>query len=117
MQINITYDPSVANAPVGFKTDVMAAVQYLESQFTNPVTINIDVGYGEIDGQALAAGNLAESQWSQYVPESYSTVRNILIADGAPGASTLPASSPDQGSLYSSGRREGLGTSCERRRH
>ena len=101
MEIDITYDLSVNNAPAAFKTDVMAAVQYLENEFTNNVTINIDVGYGEIDGQALAADDLGESL-AEYFTASYASVRNALIAEGAPGASTLPTSSPDQGSLYMS---------------
>src|ERR1700691_3104686 len=102
MQIDITYDSSVNNAPAGIKTGVQAAVQYLESEFTNPVTINIDVGYGEIDGQAMGADDLGESLWSQAVSESYSSVRSALLAENAPGASTLPATSPDQGTLVMS---------------
>jgi hypothetical protein len=58
--INVTYDASVANAPAAFKTDVAAAVQYFESEFTNPDTININVGYGEVDGQSLGSGALGE---------------------------------------------------------
>lgn len=59
--INISWDASVSNAPAGFTTAVMKAVQFLESQFSNPVTINIDVGYGEVMGQALGGGVLGES--------------------------------------------------------
>lgn len=101
MEIDITYDSSVNNAPAAFKTDVMVAVQYLENEFTNNVTVNIDVGYGEIDGQALAADDLGESL-AEYFTASYASARNALIAEDAPGASTLPTSSPDQGSLYMS---------------
>jgi hypothetical protein len=102
VQINITYDSSVNNAPAAFKTGVQAAVQYLESEFTNSVIVNIDVGYGEIDGQSMEADALGESLWSQAISESYSSVRNALLAENAPGASTLPASSPDQGALVMS---------------
>ncbi len=48
--INVTYDASVANAPAAFKADVAAVVSYLESHFSDQVTININVGYGEVDG-------------------------------------------------------------------
>ena len=102
MQINIDYDSSVNSAPAGFKTGVQAAVQYLDSEFTNAVTLTIDVGYGEIAGQSLGAGALGESEASQYVGESYSAVRNALLAETAPGSSTLPASSPLSGTLYMS---------------
>lgn len=98
MEINITYDSSVNSAPAGFEAGVTAAVQYLESEFTNPVTINIDVGYGEVHGQSLGSDALGESSAS-YVSESYSAVRSALLAEGAPGASTLPVNSPDQGTL------------------
>ncbi len=48
--INVFYDASVANAPAAFKTDVAAAVQFFQSHFSDPVTININVGYGEVAG-------------------------------------------------------------------
>ena len=44
--INAVYDNSVTSAPSGFKTAVAAAVSYLESIFTNRVTVTITVGYG-----------------------------------------------------------------------
>src|SRR5208282_3115761 len=110
MQIDITYDSSVNSAPAGFEAGVAAAVQYLESEFTNSVTIDIDVGYGEVDGQAISSGDLGESLWSQNISESYTAVRNALIAQDAPGSSTLPTSSPDQGSLeISSAEAKALG--------
>src|SRR6267142_1378792 len=56
--INITYDSSTVNAPAAFKTAIDAAVQYLESQFTDAVTINITVGYGSINGTPLGSGAL-----------------------------------------------------------
>jgi hypothetical protein len=102
VQISIIYDSSVNNAPAAFKTDVNIAVQYLESLFTNSVTITIDVGYGEIDGQTLGSGDLGESEASQYVAESYTSVRNALIGEGAPGSSTLPTTSTLSGTLYMS---------------
>jgi hypothetical protein len=99
VQIDIEYDSSVSSAPAAFETDINIAVEYLESLFTNPVTITIDVGYGEIDGQPLGSNDLGESEASQYVIESYSAVRNALIAEDAPGSSTLPTTSPFSGSL------------------
>jgi hypothetical protein len=102
MQINIDYDSSVNSAPAGFQAGVQAAVQYLDSEFTNPITLTIDVGYGEIEGQSLGAGALGESEASQYVSEGYGALRNALLAEGAPGSATLPASSPLSGTLYMS---------------
>ena len=100
LKINIDWDSSVSSAPSGFETDVTAAVQYLENLFTNSVTLTIDVGYGEIDGQTLDSDALGESLANDYTGNfTYSQVRSALIAENAPGSSTLPATSPDSGSL------------------
>jgi len=98
MNIEISYDSSVNSAPAAFKTDINIAVDYLECLFSNPATITIDVGYGEVDGQTMGPGALGESV-ANYTTESYSAVRSALIAEGAPGSSTLPAASPFSGSL------------------
>ncbi len=102
MQIDVTYDQTVSSLPAGFVTAINYVVNYYDTLFTNNVTINIDVGYGEIDGQALGSNDLGESYAPQYLQESYSSVRAALLAQGAPGSSTLPSSSPLSGSLYMS---------------
>ena len=94
MQINIIYDPSVANAPAGFTTAVMDAVNYLDKLFINPISITINVGYGEVAGFQLASNALGESYYPVGEPETYSAVVSALKAENAPGASTLPSNSP-----------------------
>ena len=61
-------------------TQVNAAVQYLKSQFNDPITITIAVGYGEIGGAALGSGALGESETylSSY---SYAQLVNAMKAD------------------------------------
>jgi hypothetical protein len=59
--INITWDASVASAPVGFTAGVTAAVQWFESHIVTPVTVNIDIGWGEVGGVALSSNELAAS--------------------------------------------------------
>ena len=93
MNINIIYNSSVNNAPAGFKAVITAAVQFLDATFSNTATINIDVGWGEVDGQSLGSNALGESI-ANYTSASYTAVRNALLAESAPGASTLPLSSP-----------------------
>ena len=61
MQINVIYDQALDSLPTGFVTAVDYVVNYLDNLFTNPVTINIDLGYGEIAGGALPSGALAAS--------------------------------------------------------
>lgn len=100
MQINVTFNSSVANAPTGFVAAINYVVSYYDSLFTNNVTININVGYGEVAGQTLASNSLGESYAPQYLSESYSSVVSALQAQGAPGASALPSTSPLSGTMY-----------------
>jgi len=102
--INITWDSSVASAPSGFTAAVTAAVQYLESLFSNPVTVSIDVGYGEVMGNALGSNTLgaSESYLSSY---SYGTLVSALGADATSSAdasavASLPATSPVNGTFW-----------------
>ena len=101
MQINVSYDQSVSSLPAGLVSAVSYVVNYFDSLFTNPVTVNIDLGYGEIAGQTMGSGALGESE--TYVDSyAYSTVVNALKSN-EPGASqqaayaTLPAASPVAG--------------------
>jgi VCBS repeat-containing protein len=102
--INIVYDASVANAPAGFTQAVANVVSFYESEFTNPVTITIDVGYGEIDGQALQSDALGESQ-AYLTSVSYAQLQAALannasaIGDSA-AAANLPTNSPVDGDFW-----------------
>ena len=102
--INITYDSSVADAPAGFEAVVASVVQFYESEFTNPITLNIDVGWGEIDGQTLASGALGESE-SFLKSFNYSQIRAALVGNAASSnqlsaVSSLPSSAPVNGNFY-----------------
>ena len=101
MNINLTFDSSTNGAPAGFFATMNAVAQYFDSIFLNPITVNITVGYGSIDGQSLLAGALGESStFFNQVPYTYSTIRSALIASAAAGASTLPASDPTNGGNF-----------------
>ena len=78
-------------------TAVDYVVNYFESLFTNPITISINLGYGEVHSQPLL-GALGESI-SSYTIQNYSSVASALTAQNAPGCSTLPGSAPLSGSL------------------
>jgi hypothetical protein len=81
--INITWDPSVQSAPSGFAAGVLAAVKELESDFNDPVTINIDVGYGEMGGSPMTGLGASTSSIDYY---SYSQLRSALAADATTAA-------------------------------
>jgi hypothetical protein len=102
--ININWDASVANAPSGFTSDIIAAAQYLETQFVNAATIAINVGYGSIAGGALSGGALGESM-TYLASVSYSTLAGAIKSDG------LPSSNPIGGANYwlTSAQAKGLG--------
>ncbi len=104
MIINVTYDASASSAPAGFQTAVQAAVQYLESIFSNDVTINISVGWGEVGGETLPAGSVASSTSAGY-SLSYDELRNAFWADAATpdalaAALALPATDPTNGGTF-----------------
>jgi hypothetical protein len=102
--INVTYDPSVSGAPAAFKNAVSSVVQYFDSQFSDSITINIQVGYGEVGGSSLGAGALGESE-TFLSSNSYGQIRNALIADGTSAVDTsvvnhLPMSDPTGGHYW-----------------
>ncbi len=103
LKIDVSYDSSVADAPAGFKTTVAAAVSYLESLISTPITITIDVGYGEVGG-AMMSGSLGESTTTG-IDASYQTLRNALLArtatsDEIAAAASLPSSDPTGGGTF-----------------
>jgi VCBS repeat-containing protein len=102
--INVVYDSSVSSAPAGFTSDVQTVVNYFESHFSNPVTITIDVGYGEVMGQSLGSNALGESI-TYFDQVSYAQLQGALAANlNANGysaaATTLPATSPVSGQWW-----------------
>src|SRR5215472_16102900 len=104
MKINIIWDPSTSFAPAAFKAAINWVVNFLDQLFTNNITINIDVGWGEIDNQSLVSGALGESEdFGNNL--TYSQVRNVLIAgatssDQIAADSTLPLNDPTDGGVF-----------------
>ena len=94
LTINVTYDASVASASAGFRTGVAYVVNTFENLFTNGATLNIRVGYGEANNSLLPSNALGESQQAYLDSPTYSAVRLALLAEGAPGATTLTSASP-----------------------
>lgn len=45
MQIDLTYDASANSAPAAFKAAMAAAAQFVDNLITNPITVNIQVGW------------------------------------------------------------------------
>src|SRR6266550_3755221 len=103
LSINISYDSSVNSAPSGFMAAISYVVSYIESQFNDPISINIAVGFGEVAGTTLGAGSLGESETfiSNY---SYSQIRIAISADAksavdASVVTSLPVTNPTGGTF------------------
>jgi hypothetical protein len=64
VDIHVTYDSSVGKAPAGFTSTVQHVADFFASAFqdaSSHITINIDVGYGEVDNMHLGRGALGSS--------------------------------------------------------
>src|ERR1043165_3791705 len=104
MNLNISFDQATSSLPAGFVTAVNYVVNLFNNLFTANVTINIAVGYGEVNGTALNSTNLGQSQWFFGPGYTYSQARSALQTAGDPGASTLPVSDPTSGKILDMSR-------------
>src|SRR6266571_5200971 len=99
MKLNVTYDSNaLATAPAAFFSAVNYVVTLFNTIFTSTATVNIEVGYGDFpyDGSQITS-YLGLAQQNNVVSTSYSQARQALINESAPGASTLPSTSPLSG--------------------
>src|SRR4051794_38643917 len=101
MIFNLTFGSSTSRAPAGFISTVNQVAQWFQAHFTDNVTVNITVGYGEAGGQPLGGGALGQSATflNSY---TYAQIRSALIgdartADDATATGTLPGSDPTGG--------------------
>ncbi|HEV2563374.1 MAG TPA: NF038122 family metalloprotease [Rhizomicrobium sp.] len=104
MTINVSFDSSTSTAPAGFTTAVNAAVAYLESQFTDPITINIHVGWGEVNGSAISSGALGESS-TNLIGVTYAQIKTAMTNDAKTGddstaLASLAATDPTGGGTF-----------------
>jgi hypothetical protein len=102
MNINLSFDSSVSSAPTGFVATVNAVAQFLQSTFSDNVTINVAVGFGEVAGQTVTSLGASVTQLGSY---SYTQIRNALIGDARTSddqsaVASLPTSSPLGGATY-----------------
>ena len=102
MKIKLVYDASVAGAPASFTSVLNQGVQFLEQTFTNPITINIEVGWGEIGGTPLDPGVTGEGGPLGGTLYTYGQVKaalasNVASAVDATAVASLPATAPTGG--------------------
>ena len=102
MQINLLFDSLAQAAPQYFKDALQKAASLLGATFTNNISVNVEIGYGEYPGnnQPESSGS-ASAAPSTGVYDSYNYVRSYLANNAASevssGVSALPQSSTIQG--------------------
>ena len=101
--INLIWDNAALAAPAAFRAAVTWTAQYFQSLITNPVTINLRVGYGEVDGSSLGGGVLGAAGPDRGTGLTYAQYRNALATYGGTSAAArtivnnLPAADPFNG--------------------
>ncbi len=96
MQIDFSYDSSVSSAPAGFTAALAYAAGVLDTLIANPITVTIQVGWNEIGGVPLGAGDVAEGGPLAGTMMSYAAVVAALRAHVTdPAAQSLLASLPN----------------------
>ena len=105
LTFNITFDSSVSGAPAGFTTAINYVANYFSSIYSDPMTINMFVGWGEIAGGSLNPSDLGQSRTNQQGNFTYGQVRNALINDAKSSAdfqaiSTLTTTDPTGGRSF-----------------
>jgi hypothetical protein len=106
MQINLVYDPSVANAPTGFKGTLQAAANVLDNVLAGSnINVTIDVGWGELNGWPLAGVTLGEAEPASGQLLAYNQLVTDLKAHPTSAAdqtflANLPASDPANGQTW-----------------
>lgn len=87
-QINLVWDSSVANAPAGFMNAIIAAANVIDAAISNPITINIAVGWGEIGGSTIVGSGIAEGGPTSGIWQSYATLVSELKAGASSATDT-----------------------------
>jgi hypothetical protein len=104
LRFNVTYDDSVEGAPPGFVDALNEAINFYQTMFSDPITINLQVGWGEIQGRPLSAGTLGQSSPRQQT-YTYAQIRTALIADTKSdddeiAIESLPLDDPTDGARF-----------------
>ena len=99
MQIQFSYDSSVASAPAGFTSALAYAAGVLDALITNPITVTINVGWNEIGGKPMDSGALAEGGPLNGTGLSYGSLISELTAHASDPVArqqlaSLPAVAP-----------------------
>lgn len=101
MIINAIFDQSDSVLPPLFKSVINDVIQFYQANYSDAITVNIRVGWGEVADQPLSSGAIGETIVLS-VGSSFTQIRNALIADSKTAqdqiaVANLPAMDPASG--------------------
>ena len=105
MQINLVNDSSANFAPAGFTAALNVAAQFLDALIINPITVNIEVGFGDIEGSRIPRGVIGEGGPIGSFLLGYAAVRAALPGNILPASDPTPTGSVE----VTSAQRKALG--------
>lgn len=104
MLIVANYDSSMSSAPAGYQAAIASAISYLDTTFVANITINVNFGWGEVDGQHIGSGalgeNIADGNFYTYAQLRSAMVANAADATEIASLGSLPAADPNNGGQY-----------------
>ncbi len=79
LKINLVWDTNAQAAPQAFRSAVQSAANILQQTFSNNITLNFNIGYGEVAGQKLTNGSAAAGPaYGNYI--SIGALKNTLLS-------------------------------------
>ena len=105
LTFHLTFDSSVPAAPAEFLPAVNSALQFYQTNFTDPITINLQVGWGTVKNQSMSPGAVGQSLVNGQITSNFAGVKSALINDTKSAAdqtsvANLPPTDPTSGALY-----------------
>jgi hypothetical protein len=105
LSFNLTFDTSVNSAPAGFTTTVENVARGFSNALRSTATINLNVGWGEVGGNALPGNALGASYFYLSGPYTYSQIVNALSVhatspDDTAALTSLSGSDPTNGGHF-----------------
>jgi Ca2+-binding RTX toxin-like protein len=104
MLLNLEFDQNALGAPQSFRDTIQSAANLIDATFTDPITVNLSIGYGELTVGSTVytlTNGAAESEATSGAIFSYSQVRSLLAgqvsSDVLSGVQALPDAAAVQG--------------------
>jgi len=102
LTFNLTFDTSVNSAPAAFTATIENVARGFSNALRSTATINLNVGWGEVAGNALPSNALGASSFYLSGPYTYSQIVSALnahaaSADDSAALTSLSGSDPTNG--------------------